>query len=79
MTVVGDAGVGKSRLRYELLRRLAARAGLSGLPLALPGERVDLQHVRDGIWSMTSPHFTTTHDYRLLVEYGDEPGVFRPA
>ena len=32
---------------------------------------VDLHHVRDGIWSMTSPHFGTTHDYRLLVSYGD--------
>ncbi len=35
------------------------------------GDRVDLQHVRDGIWSMTSPDFGTTHDYRLLVSYGD--------
>ncbi|HET9631885.1 MAG TPA: alpha-amylase family glycosyl hydrolase, partial [Terrabacter sp.] len=35
------------------------------------GDRVELHHVRDGIWSMTSPDFTSTHDYRLLVEYGD--------
>jgi 1,4-alpha-glucan branching enzyme len=35
------------------------------------GDHVDLQHVRDGIWSMTSPDFGTTHDYRLLVTYGD--------
>ncbi|GAB3876881.1 1,4-alpha-glucan branching protein GlgB [Terrabacter terrigena] len=35
------------------------------------GDRVDLHHVRDGIWSMTSPDFGSTHDYRLLVEYGD--------
>ncbi|RKT77380.1 1,4-alpha-glucan branching enzyme [Terracoccus luteus] len=35
------------------------------------GDRVELQHVRDGIWSMTSPDFERTHDYRLLVEYGD--------
>ncbi|HEX5967269.1 MAG TPA: 1,4-alpha-glucan branching protein GlgB [Intrasporangium sp.] len=32
---------------------------------------VDLQHIRDGIWSMTSPDFGSTHDYRLLVTYGD--------
>ena len=32
---------------------------------------MDLQHIRDGIWSMTSPDFTTTHDYRLLVTYDD--------
>ncbi len=35
------------------------------------GDRVELQHIRDGIWSMTSPDFGSTHDYRLLVSYGD--------
>lgn len=35
------------------------------------GEHVDLQHIRDGVWSMTSPDFNATHDYRLLVTYGD--------
>ncbi|HKX69206.1 MAG TPA: 1,4-alpha-glucan branching protein GlgB [Intrasporangium sp.] len=46
---------------------------------------VDLQHIRDGIWSMTSPDFGSTHDYRLLVTYGDgieheqdEPYRFAP-
>ncbi|HET8596083.1 MAG TPA: 1,4-alpha-glucan branching protein GlgB [Intrasporangium sp.] len=35
------------------------------------GERVELQHIRDGVWSMTSPDIQRTHDYRLLVDYGD--------
>ncbi|MDN5790130.1 MAG: 1,4-alpha-glucan branching protein GlgB [Micrococcales bacterium] len=35
------------------------------------GDRVELQHIRDGIWSMTSPDFGTTHDYRLLITYDD--------
>lgn len=35
------------------------------------GELADLQHVRDGIWSMTSPDFDRSHDYRLLVTYDD--------
>jgi len=36
------------------------------------GDVVDLQHVRDGVWSMTSPDFTATEDYRLLVTYDDQ-------
>jgi 1,4-alpha-glucan branching enzyme len=36
------------------------------------GDEVELQHVRDGIWSMTSPDIQATHDYRLLITYGDD-------
>ena len=35
------------------------------------GERIPLTHVRDGFWTITAPHLTSTHDYRLLVTYDD--------
>ena len=59
--------VGPGGLTITAYRPYATRVGAR----LDSGERVDLQHVRDGIWSMTSPDFGTTHDYRLLVEYGD--------
>ena len=59
--------VGPGGLTITAYRPFATRVGAR----LDSGERVDLQHVRDGIWSMTSPDFGTTHDYRLLVEYGD--------
>src|SRR5512134_3588831 len=35
------------------------------------GQRLELTHVRDGIWSATAPEVSQTQDYRLLVTYDD--------
>ncbi|WP_051510318.1 1,4-alpha-glucan branching protein GlgB [Intrasporangium oryzae] len=59
---VGPGGLTITAFR-PLARSVAARLD--------SGDRVELQHVRDGIWSMTSPDFGSTHDYRLLVSYDD--------
>ncbi|HET7399197.1 MAG TPA: 1,4-alpha-glucan branching protein GlgB [Intrasporangium sp.] len=35
------------------------------------GEHLPLEHVRGGVWSITAPALTRTHDYRLLVTWDD--------